>query len=142
MLAKGWQRGKQAVALALRPWRPHVAIGAIIFASLSAGALAYATSHSRPLGPEVVTWCEWFVAVDILPALILPGLARRAEIQAWVRRRMGMAEEAESEATYEYRLQQRNALLRFCALLWIWGGTVFGLDLLLRALTGLGFDPF
>ena len=142
MLARAWQRGRTALVVALRPWWLHVGIGVAIFTGLAVAAMVVAPRRGRPPGPEVVTWCEWFVAVAILPALMLPGVARRAEIRSWVLRKMGSGDDEEWESRYEYRQRQRRMLLHFCAMLWVWTGTTFALDLLLRAIAGLGWDPF
>ncbi len=96
--------------------------GAGLWALVLAGAYAYATKHGLPLWPTVVTWEEWTVAVGLIPTAFtaLLGIISTDDIKNRTGRQM-------------VALAQRLGGLLL---------VTYVLDLLTRAVFGLGWKPF
>ncbi|HLN63228.1 MAG TPA: hypothetical protein VK464_16960 [Symbiobacteriaceae bacterium] len=96
--------------------------GAGLWAVVFAGAYAYAGKHGLPLWPTVVTWDEWTVAVGLIPAAFaaLLGISSTDDVKNRTGRHM-------------VALAQRLGGLLL---------VTYVLDLLTRAVFGLGWKPF
>lgn len=100
----------------------YALVGAGLWVVVFAGAYVYAGNHGLPLWPTVVTWDEWAVSVGLIPAgfAALLGIIRTDDLKNRTGRRL-------------VALAQRLALPLL---------VTFGLDLLTRAVMGLGWKPF
>lgn len=96
-------------------WRRSLLAGLAAFAVLAACGALHAQFAGQPAPPMVVTWCEWFAALVLLPYVFTLGAFGR-----W----------GQERAHGAVILGWRVALV------------VFALDLALRAALGLGLSPF
>lgn len=95
--------------------RRSLLLGALAFLILAACGGLHARLSGQPAPQLIATWCEWFAALVFLPYVFTLGAFGR-----W----------GQERAIAPVILGWRVALV------------VFALDLLLRALLGLGLTPF
>lgn len=98
---------------------PVWAAGVLLWVLLAAGATIYATTNSLNVWEQIVTWDEWAVAIGLLIRFLVP-IFRRSEV---VSRRGQWFVGLMGDMTWALAV-------------------VFLLDLLTRAVLGLGYEPF
>jgi hypothetical protein len=95
------------------------AAGVLAWVLLALGASAYATSTGLDPWRLTVTWDEWVVAIGLLPRLIVPIFRKSEMVDPVARRAVAWVGE-------------------FTWVLFV----IFILDLVARAVLGLGWEPF
>lgn len=98
---------------------PAWAAGVLAWVLLALGAAAYATSNGLDAWKLVVTWDEWVVAVGLIPRVLVP-IFRKSEV-------------ADPTA--------RRVVAWFGEFTWVLF-VILVLDLVARAVLGLGWEPF
>lgn len=95
------------------------AAGVLLWIAVAGAATAYSRSHGLNAWQQVVTWDEWLVAVGLLPRVLIPIFQKNEMKDPAARRVVGWV------GDFSW------ALL-----------VVFLLDLIARAVLGLGWEPF
>lgn len=130
--------------------RPALTGGLLLWGLLALGAWIRASGAQSPVLPAIVTWNEWAVALMLLPGLIMTG-ARGFDATSRAGRARATMEGViagagiKSVDRHVHEEAQRLAgvgrpgMIRSLSIMaWV----VFALDLLLRAVFGLGWEPF
>jgi hypothetical protein len=96
--------------------------GAALWAVVMAAAYVYAGQTGKPVGPTAVTWVEWAVAIGWLPMVfqLVMGILGMSDVEHKTGRRV---------------IGTFTSLSFVCLV-------AFLLDLVTRAVLGLGFEPF
>lgn len=133
-----------------RSHRHALAGGLVLWVLLALGAWAQASAAQSPILPAIMTWNEWAVAVMLLPGLATAGARGLDAVSRGGRARATMkgviagagvssVERHVAEETQRITDVGRPGLVRMLSTMaWV----IFAVDLLLRAVFRLGWEPF
>jgi len=96
--------------------------GVVLWGLLAAGAALFATMKGLPVWPVIVTWDEWVAALVTLPMFVMAALG--------------------IFTPEEFKGRRTRAVMRALYLVSPAVAVVFVLDLISRAVLGLGWQPF
>ncbi|HWH69233.1 MAG TPA: hypothetical protein VNT26_07595 [Candidatus Sulfotelmatobacter sp.] len=98
---------------------PALTAGLLLWVLLAAGATLYASQQGGDVWQQIVTWDEWAVALGLLVRFLIPIFRKSEVVDKRGRRVIGWL----GDMTWALAV-------------------VFALDLLARAVLGLGWEPF
>jgi|GEM_PF-2109998 len=104
----------------VRNYRPVLWIAPAALVLIAVGGYTHARLSGLPVLETILTWDEWFAAILFLPLVATIGTRLRGPSRGYDR-------------------PVRPALV---SMGYVLGLLVFGADLLIRAMLGLGWDPF
>lgn len=141
---------REWVAFGFRRHRSVLIGGLLLWALLAVGAVVQASAVKSPILPAIVTWSEWAVAVMLLPGLATAGARGLDAVSRGGRARATMegviagagvssVDRHVAEEAQRIKSVGRPGWVRtLSTMAWV----VFGVDLLLRAVFRLGWEPF
>lgn len=124
--------------------------GLVLWVLLAVGAWVQVSAAQSPILPAIVTWNEWAVAVMLLPGLATAGARGFDAVSRGGRARATMegviagagvssVDRHAAEEAQRIKAVGRPGWVRtLSTMAWV----IFAVDLLLRAVYGLGWEPF
>lgn len=133
-----------------RNYRLYWLAGAVLWLIVAAGTWPYAQTRGLPYLKTMVTWDEWVVAVLLLPWLthfLLVGLGkatRGSRVNAAMQNIVvgGSLQALNDQVAAEFAPESNASPVGWVSRLTAVAVAVFALDLLVRAVFGLGWQPF
>ncbi len=130
--------------------RLYLLAGTLLWMIIAGASWQYARNSGKPYLPTMVTWDEWAVAVLLLPRLgtvflkALNQMTRSSRMSTAVQNVMygGRTEAVVREVHEDLAANANSAKAGWVSRLDAVTATTFVLDLLIRGVFGLGWQPF